>query len=237
MARCRCGATEGVRVYPMWPRKLFLCRSCSGEHFKARRRLETARLLAQYGDMDQAARRAEAHHVALRADTERPDLGVCTTRAPLAGRGAGLACTPQVADDVRACLEALAAQAARYFRDFADQAYRVFPSYRDRQRARGHALRADQRAVYALAYDVPWLRRLYRDRCAYCGGKAEHLDHVWPLVLAGDDAPWNLAPACSPCNLSKGGKTLGEWLPGRLADLTDDQRAAVRGLWRTWTAA
>ncbi|MFF0144647.1 HNH endonuclease [Amycolatopsis sulphurea] len=236
MARCRCGATEGVHVYPMWPRKLFLCRSCAADHFKTRRRQETARLLAQYGDVDQTALRAEAHHVALRAEA-----GAVLACAPQPGAlepAAGtLLCTPQPPDDVGACLDALAAQAVRYFREFEGQAYRVFPSYRDRQRARGHAVRAAKRAVYALPYDVPWLRRLYRDRCAYCGGTAAHIDHVWPLVLGGDDAPWNLATACADCNLSKGGRALGGWLPGRLDELTDDQRAAVRELWRTWTPA
>lgn len=235
MARCRCGATEGVRVYPMWPRKLFLCRSCAAEHFKARRRQETARLLATYGDVDRAALRAEAHHVALRADADA--ALVCAPQPGVLEPAAGsLVCAPQAGADLRACLDALAAQSVKYFVGFADQAYRVFPSYRDRQRARGHAVRASERAVYALPYDVPWLRRLYRDRCAYCGGKAEHLDHVWPLVLGGDDAPWNLAPACADCNLSKGGRTLGGWLPGRLDGLTEDQRTAVRELWRGWAA-
>ncbi|WP_410591113.1 HNH endonuclease [Amycolatopsis sp. lyj-23] len=248
MARCRCGATDGVRVYPMWPRKLFLCRSCATAYFKARRREETAGMLARYGDVDQAALRAEAHHVALRAEAEAALACAPQPGAPrpawcahhtgvLEPASDGLACAPQAAADVRACLDALAAQAVRYFREFGDQAYRVFPSYRDRQRARGHAVRAAERAVYALPYDVPWLRRLYRDRCAYCGGKAAHIDHVWPLVLGGDDAPWNLAPACADCNLSKGGRAVGGWLPGRLAELPEDQRAAVREVWRSWTPA
>jgi len=193
-------------------------------------------MLARYGDAHQAALRAEAHHVALRAETE--SVLACTPQAGASRPASGeVACTSQAPDDVRACLDALATQAVRYFRDFGDQAYRAFPSYRDRQRARGHAARAADRAVYALPYDVPWLRRLYLDRCAYCGGKAAHIDHVWALVLGGDDAPWNLAPACADCNLSKGGKPLGGWLPGRLTELGEGQRTAVRELWRTWAAS
>lgn len=214
---CRCGATDNVRVYPIWPRRLVLCRACATEHFKAQRRQDTGRLLAEYGDIDQAAYRAQDYHATLRASTV-----------------AGLVCTPQLLDDIQLCLDALAAQAVRYFRDFADQAYRVFPSYRDRQRARGHAARAVQRDAYQLAYDVPWLRRLYRDRCAYCATKAAHIDHLTPLALGGDDAPWNVAPACPACNLTKGARPLRDWLPGRLTGLPDEQRAAVRDRWHGW---
>ncbi|MFD8496223.1 HNH endonuclease [Amycolatopsis sp. NPDC059657] len=217
----------------MWPRKLVLCRSCATDHFKARRRQETARVLAAYGDVDRAALRAEAHHIALRCEAASV-LGCTPQAGTRAGRGDDVGCAPQPADDLGACLDALAGQAVRYFREFGDQAYRAFPNYRDRQRARGHAVRAADRAVYALPYDVPWLRRLYRDRCAYCGDKAAHIDHVWPLVLGGDDAPWNVAPACETCNLSKGPKTLADWLPGRLDGLLADKRTAVRELWRTW---
>ncbi|WP_443078263.1 HNH endonuclease [Streptomyces sp. SP17KL33] len=47
--------------------------------------------------------------------------------------------------------------------------------------------------------------------CAYCDAPAEHLDHVHPLSKGGADAPHNLVPACAPCNLSKGARTLAEW--------------------------
>jgi hypothetical protein len=57
---------------------------------------------------------------------------------------------------------------------------------------------------------------------------------VWPLVLGGDDAPWNVVPACAACNLSKGPKVLAEWLPGRLAELPPSRLLAVRQLWASW---
>ncbi|OKI71401.1 HNH endonuclease [Streptomyces sp. MJM1172] len=47
--------------------------------------------------------------------------------------------------------------------------------------------------------------------CAYCGKRAEHLDHVVPLSRGGEDVESNMVPACAPCNLSKGAKTLEEW--------------------------
>jgi 5-methylcytosine-specific restriction endonuclease McrA len=48
-------------------------------------------------------------------------------------------------------------------------------------------------------------------QCAYCDAPAEHLDHVQPLSRGGADAAHNLLPACAPCNLSKGAKSLAEW--------------------------
>jgi len=52
--------------------------------------------------------------------------------------------------------------------------------------------------------------------CVYCGDKdiEFHIDHIHPVVLGGDNSPDNLALACAPCNLSKGAKTLKEWLGG-----------------------
>jgi 5-methylcytosine-specific restriction endonuclease McrA len=40
---------------------------------------------------------------------------------------------------------------------------------------------------------------------------ATHLDHVEPLSKGGADVESNIVPACAPCNLSKGAKTLAEW--------------------------
>jgi len=92
-------------------------------------------------------------------------------------------------------------------------------------------VRAATKHAHALPVDVPWLRRAYRNRCVYCGGKVAHIDHLWPLHTGGDDAPWNLAPACARCNLSKGSKSLGEWFPGHWETLTGAERVAVVSLW------
>lgn len=51
----------------------------------------------------------------------------------------------------------------------------------------------------------------WKNRCAYCGALAEHLDHVVPLSKGGTDTEDNMVPACAGCNLSKGAKTLAEW--------------------------
>ncbi len=61
------------------------------------------------------------------------------------------------------------------------------------------------------------LRRAVLDRdghaCRYCGASGPlHVDHILAVALGGTDDLANLAAACIPCNLSKGAKTLGEWL-------------------------
>ncbi|MGW5639615.1 HNH endonuclease [Streptomyces sp. NPDC003832] len=48
--------------------------------------------------------------------------------------------------------------------------------------------------------------------CIYCGALAEHLDHVRPLAGGGRDVFRNVVPACADCNLSKGAKSLADWV-------------------------
>jgi hypothetical protein len=215
--RCHvCGTREKVRpIIGPRGRRFFLCGVHTREHYKAKRRAECSATLREYGDVGRLIGHAEAHHVALRAET-------------LGGAAAPV---------VEAFLTAVRDVSVRYFAEFEAQAYRVFPSYRDRQRARGHKVRAAEKLAHSLPVDVPWLRRVYRDRCVYCAAKSEHIDHLWPLAGGGDDAPWNLAPACSACNWSKGAKPLRLWLPEHLAQLAEPTRAELVALWTGLTAA
>jgi hypothetical protein len=52
-------------------------------------------------------------------------------------------------------------------------------------------------------------------RCAYCGTDLGEcgvvIDHVHPRALGGGNELENLLPACSPCNTSKGKKTLEQF--------------------------
>ncbi len=50
--------------------------------------------------------------------------------------------------------------------------------------------------------------------CAYCGSRADTIDHVLPLVRGGTNYEGNLVPACRRCNSSKSGKTIVEWRHG-----------------------
>lgn len=71
--------------------------------------------------------------------------------------------------------------------------------------------RAHARNGVSEAYSRTAIFAAYNGTCAYCDAPAEHLDHVIALALGGADAAHNLLPACAPCNLTKGAKTLAEW--------------------------
>lgn len=51
-------------------------------------------------------------------------------------------------------------------------------------------------------------------RCAYCGDEEGpfHFDHLYPVARGGTDEAHNIVVACQTCNLSKGDKTILEWV-------------------------
>jgi 5-methylcytosine-specific restriction endonuclease McrA len=68
-------------------------------------------------------------------------------------------------------------------------------------------------ASRGMTVDASVIATLAAQACVYCGG-TEHIeiDHITPLSRGGKHTPENLAPACRPCNRSKGAKLLSEWL-------------------------
>lgn len=64
--------------------------------------------------------------------------------------------------------------------------------------------------------------------CTYCEALASSVDHVVPLHRGGTNYEGNLAPACRPCNSSKGRHLLTEW-SGRDGSRLRRLRDAVRG--------
>ncbi|GAA1668891.1 HNH endonuclease [Fodinicola feengrottensis] len=63
-------------------------------------------------------------------------------------------------------------------------------------------------------HSAPFSRRavLQRDRfrCAYCGEKANTIDHVVPRSRGGQDGFENCVAACGSCNTRKGNQLLSE---------------------------
>lgn len=53
---------------------------------------------------------------------------------------------------------------------------------------------------------------LLNDPCSYCGGPAEHLEHIEPRSLGGPHDWTNLTASCGPCNRSKGNRLLLLWM-------------------------
>lgn len=77
-----------------------------------------------------------------------------------------------------------------------------------------HRRRARQHAGGDLT-TAEWLDVLeeFDHRCAYCQAQGElHMEHMTPLSRGGRHTKSNVVPACPSCNLSKGTKTIFEFL-------------------------
>jgi hypothetical protein len=53
---------------------------------------------------------------------------------------------------------------------------------------------------------------LFGNRCAYCGGPREHIDHAEALAVSGNNSSSNLVPSCGACNRSKGRRGAREFI-------------------------
>ncbi len=125
------------------------------------------------------------------------------------------------------------AWAKRYYRENTKKVQLRSAVYRDKNKERIAAWMRDYRAKRPGPVVASELRRRARwanapgrasagqiaarfaffgDRCAYCRGPAESIDHVIPLSKGGTHWPANIRPACLKCNASKRDKTLGEWV-------------------------
>jgi 5-methylcytosine-specific restriction endonuclease McrA len=71
--------------------------------------------------------------------------------------------------------------------------------------------RARRVGVIRTPYSRTEIFARWGGRCCYCDEPATALDHVTPIVRGGADAAFNLVPACTSCNSSKGAKSLAEW--------------------------
>jgi 5-methylcytosine-specific restriction endonuclease McrA len=65
------------------------------------------------------------------------------------------------------------------------------------------------------------LEEIFEGSCAYCPALATTYDHIEPVSRGGRTEPWNIVPACNPCNSSKRARDLDEWLAatGRSLDI------------------
>lgn len=78
--------------------------------------------------------------------------------------------------------------------------------------ARAQKYRASLAAAPGAGFTgAQWLLRLeeFGGMCAYClAAKATTMDHVEPISRGGAHDEQNIVPACSPCNASKGNRSL-----------------------------
>ncbi|MGB3892677.1 HNH endonuclease [Mycolicibacter sinensis] len=73
-------------------------------------------------------------------------------------------------------------------------------------------LRSYVRVPYRARIPLTRAALMHRDRhsCAYCGGKADTVDHVVPRSRGGDHSWENCVAACSACNHRKADRLLTE---------------------------
>ena len=73
-------------------------------------------------------------------------------------------------------------------------------------------LRSYVRVPYRARVPMTRAALMHRDRfcCAYCGAKADTVDHVVPRSRGGDHSWENCVACCSTCNHRKGDKLLAE---------------------------
>src|SRR6185312_12864236 len=73
-------------------------------------------------------------------------------------------------------------------------------------------LRSYVRVPYRARIPMTRAALMHRDRfrCAYCGNKADTVDHVVPRSRGGDHSWENCVAACSPCNHRKADRLLTE---------------------------
>lgn len=75
-----------------------------------------------------------------------------------------------------------------------------------------YRLRNPREAYRALApFDdeaLGYVELIASDPCVYCGGAADTIDHIEPVVRSHDSRWTNLAPACRSCNSAKGARSL-----------------------------
>lgn len=73
-------------------------------------------------------------------------------------------------------------------------------------------LRTYVRVPYRARIPMTRAALMHRDRfrCAYCGAKAETIDHVIPRSRGGDHSWENCVACCASCNHRKADKMLGE---------------------------
>lgn len=75
--------------------------------------------------------------------------------------------------------------------------------------------RAAKRAVTADKFSINDIINTYGNKCFYCGGNFDHVDHYIPLVKGGPHSLQNVRPSCESCNLHKGSKMPTDFLESR----------------------
>lgn len=88
--------------------------------------------------------------------------------------------------------------------------------------------------IGASDHDIKFFRKYFNtDKCVYCGNKATHLDHLFPLIENQKPTgyctnPANLVPCCSECNGSKGSKRWWDYMDTSSYDDSDVKQKKIK---------
>lgn len=93
---------------------------------------------------------------------------------------------------------------------YARQLYASNPSFRE---ARSHRASARRRNVAVVPVEArEMILEEFGGTCAYCSAPATTWDHVVAVTKGGLTEPYNMVPACGPCNSSKRTQNVWAWL-------------------------
>lgn len=74
------------------------------------------------------------------------------------------------------------------------------------------ALKYKATIQYFSSEDFDLRMSVFGNKCYYCGGNFEQIDHAIPLSKGGKHCLSNLRPACKTCNMRKHNKNFKDWL-------------------------
>lgn len=105
-----------------------------------------------------------------------------------------------------------AAEIARKGREYHATHREQRDAYRKLHPEHDRAANARRRGVPLDEQARDYAKILALDPCAYCGGPADEIDHIVPIVRGGTSEWGNLTAACKACNACKHARSLLRFL-------------------------
>ena len=89
-----------------------------------------------------------------------------------------------------------------------------FENNKDKKVIQSHRRRARKLNVLNTLTSKEWndIYNSYLGRCVYCGAAATEQDHIIPFYSGGTNTADNVVPACKNCNVTKGKKSLIQFM-------------------------
>ena len=101
----------------------------------------------------------------------------------------------------------------------AREKYLLDPEYSRMRNVVGYGIRKTRKRASPGAVSPDGIRQrmeVLGNKCWYCGGPFDHVDHLKPLARGGYHILANLRPACQPCNSTKNAQDHRIWVEKHL---------------------